>query len=142
MFTPERIPELQGTGELSGSNQKSRAIDLPFTFYFPHFVPPLGEGRLLGVCFSASCLGWIFCEGEKESTRDPPCGQSQNCCAILKFVAANFPAHDETGEGGETRSWSDDEPSAMIATAAMAGKHFHKREPRVKFRLVRCRRTR
>ena len=47
MFTPERIPELQGTGELPGSDQKSRPIDLPFAFCFPHFIPPLGEGRLL-----------------------------------------------------------------------------------------------
>jgi len=46
MFTSERIPELQGTGELPGSNQKSRPIDLPFVFYFPHFIPPLGEGIL------------------------------------------------------------------------------------------------
>ena len=53
MFTSERIPELQGTGELPGSNQKSRPIDLPIAFYFPHFVPPLGEGLLLGVWFSA-----------------------------------------------------------------------------------------
>ena len=44
MFTSERIPELQGTGELPGSYQKSRPIDLPFVFYFPHFIPPLGEG--------------------------------------------------------------------------------------------------
>jgi hypothetical protein len=49
MFTSERIPELQGTGELPGSNQKSRPIDLPFAFYFPHFIPPLGEGILLGI---------------------------------------------------------------------------------------------
>jgi hypothetical protein len=52
MFTPERIPELQGTGELPGSNQKSRPIDLPFVFYFPHFIPPLGEGILLGLVVS------------------------------------------------------------------------------------------
>jgi hypothetical protein len=67
MFTPERIPELQGTGELPGSNQKSRPIDLPFVFYFPHFVPPLGEGISLGIgCKqNAVFLGWIFCEGER-----------------------------------------------------------------------------
>jgi hypothetical protein len=67
MFTPERIPELQGTGELPGSNQKSRPIDLPFVFYFPHFIPPLGEGISLGIgCKqNAVFLGWIFCEGER-----------------------------------------------------------------------------
>ncbi len=47
MFTSERIPELQGTGELPGPDQKSRAIDLPFAFCFPHVVPPLGEGRFM-----------------------------------------------------------------------------------------------
>jgi hypothetical protein len=47
MFTSERIPELQGAGELPGPDQKSRAIDLPFAFCFPHVIPPLGEGRLL-----------------------------------------------------------------------------------------------
>ena len=47
MFTSERIPELQGTGELPGPDQKSRPIDLPFALYFPHFIPPLGEGRLM-----------------------------------------------------------------------------------------------
>jgi hypothetical protein len=72
MFTSERIPELQGTGELPGSNQKSRPIDLPFVFYFPHFIPPLGEGISLGIVCkqNAVFLGWIFCEGENESTRD------------------------------------------------------------------------
>jgi hypothetical protein len=67
MFTPERIPELQGTGELPGSNQKSRPIDLPFVSYFPHFIPPLGEGILLGIgCKqNAVFLGWIFFEGER-----------------------------------------------------------------------------
>lgn len=49
MFTSERIPELHGTGELPGSNQKPRTINLPFIFYFPHFIPPLGEGILLGI---------------------------------------------------------------------------------------------
>ena len=53
MFTTERIPELQRTGELLGSNQKSRPIDLPFAFYFPHFVPPLGEGNYSEFGFSA-----------------------------------------------------------------------------------------
>lgn len=48
MFTSERIPELQGTGELPGSNQKSCPIDLPFAFYFPHFFRPWGRGKLLG----------------------------------------------------------------------------------------------
>jgi hypothetical protein len=43
MFTSERIPELQGTGELPGSNQKSRPIDLPFVFYFPHLFHPWGR---------------------------------------------------------------------------------------------------
>jgi hypothetical protein len=52
MFTSERIPELQGTGELSGPNQKSRPIDLPFVLYFPHFIPPLGEGILLELVVS------------------------------------------------------------------------------------------
>jgi hypothetical protein len=47
MFTSERIPELHGTGELPGSDEKSRPIDLPFALYFPHFIPPLGEGRLM-----------------------------------------------------------------------------------------------
>ena len=62
MFTSERIPELQGTGELPGPNQKSRAIDLPFVFYFPHFIPPLGEGISLGIgCQSEHgfLFGWI-----------------------------------------------------------------------------------
>lgn len=59
MFTPERIPELQGTGELPGSNQKSRPIDLPFVFYFPHFIPPLGEGISLGIgCQQTSLAGF------------------------------------------------------------------------------------
>ena len=72
MFTSERIPELQGTGELPGPYHKSRPIDLPFVFYFPHFIPPLGEGISLGIgCKQNGCfLGWIFCEGENESTRD------------------------------------------------------------------------
>jgi len=47
MFTSERIPKLEGTGELPGPDQKSRAIDLPFAFCFPHVIPPLGEGRFL-----------------------------------------------------------------------------------------------
>ena len=80
MFTSERIPELQGTGELPGSDQKSRAIDLPFALYFPHFVPPLGEGNLMefGCQQKCGCLGWNFCEGENESTRDQRRGQSQS----------------------------------------------------------------
>ena len=78
MFASERIPELQGTGELPGPDQKSRAINLPFAFCFTHVVPPLGEGRLpeLVVSKNAVCRGWIFCEGENESTRDRWCGQS------------------------------------------------------------------
>ena len=62
MFTSERIPELQGTGELPGSNQKSRLIDLPFVFYFPHFIPPLGEGYHLELVVGNNTvfLGWIF----------------------------------------------------------------------------------
>ena len=85
MFTPERIPELQGTGELPGSDQKSRPIDLPFAFCFPHFIPPLGEGISLGIGLSAkhTCLGWVFCEGENESTRDRGCGQSQSLVQFL-----------------------------------------------------------
>ena len=79
MFTSERIPELQGTGELPGSNQKSRPIDLPIVFYFPHFIPPLGEGNIteIGCGKNLGFLGWIFCEGENESTRELRRGQSQ-----------------------------------------------------------------
>ena len=69
MFTSERIPELHGTGELPGPDQKSRAIDLPLAFCFPHVVPPLGEGSVLKLVVRKSVVaGWIFCEGEKEST--------------------------------------------------------------------------
>jgi hypothetical protein len=91
MFTSERIPELQGTGELPGSNQKSRPIDLPFVFYFPHFIPPLGEGYHLELVVGNNTvfLGWIFCEGENESTRDLRRGQSQ---IIVQFenLSASF----------------------------------------------------
>ncbi|HYM07603.1 MAG TPA: hypothetical protein VEU11_13670 [Terriglobales bacterium] len=92
MFTSERIPELQGTGELPGPNQKSRAIDLPFVFYFPHFIPPLGEGISLGIGWSKNTFffGWIFCEGENESTRDQRRGQSQIIVQFENLSAANF----------------------------------------------------
>ena len=94
MFTSERIPELQGTGELPGPDQKSRAIDLPVAFCFPHVVPPLGEGRFTGIWLSAkrSFPGWIFCEGEKESTRDRWCGQSPSSVQIsnsLREISAD-----------------------------------------------------
>ena len=60
MFTSERIPELQGTGELPGPYQKSRPIDLPFVFYFPHFIPPLGEGISLGIgCKQKRLFPWL-----------------------------------------------------------------------------------
>ena len=94
MFTSERVPELHGTGELPGPDQKSRPIDLPFALYFPHFIPPLGEGRLMELVVNKMqfCPGWIFCEGEKESTRDPGVRSIPNSCAILKFFAINFRA--------------------------------------------------
>jgi hypothetical protein len=68
MFTPKHIPELEGTGELSGTDQKSRPIDLPLTFFSTHLFPSLGEGRfrtLLPTC-NAVFVGWnFFVEGEK-----------------------------------------------------------------------------
>ena len=60
MFTSERIPELQGTGELPGPDQKSRPIDLPFAFYFPHFIPPLGGGKATElVCQQYAVFRWL-----------------------------------------------------------------------------------
>ena len=59
MFTSERIPELQGTGELPGPDQKSRPIDLPFVFCFPHFIPPLGEGRSLELVVGKTQFPWL-----------------------------------------------------------------------------------
>ena len=89
MFTSEPIPELQGTGELPGSNQKSCPIDLPFVFYFPHFIPPLGEGISLRLVVGVF-LGWIFCEGENESTRDQRRGQSQIIVQFENLSETNF----------------------------------------------------
>jgi hypothetical protein len=107
MLTPERIPELQGTGELPGSNQKSRPIDLPFVFYFPHFIPPLGEGISLGIgCKqNAVFLGWIFCEGER------------NLRAICGAVNPNFLCISKIGLREflrASREWRISEDSLLV----------------------------
>ena len=59
MFTSERIPELQGTGELPGADQKSRAIDLPFAFCFPHFIPPLGREDYWNLVAGKTQFSWL-----------------------------------------------------------------------------------
>jgi hypothetical protein len=84
MFTSERIPELQGTGELPGPDQKSRAINLPFDFCFPHVFHPWGREDYwnFGCRENAVSLAGFSGEGEKESTRDRWRGQSPSSVQI------------------------------------------------------------
>jgi hypothetical protein len=59
-------------------------------------------------------LGWIFCEGENESTRDLGRGQSQ---IIVQFenLSASFSMWGcDAGESVKTRYWSDAEHLGRI----------------------------
>jgi hypothetical protein len=88
MFAPEHVPKLQRPVELSGADEKSRSVDLPFAFCFAHFFHPWGEGINNGIGISAlsSCVGLeFFAEGEKESTRDRSRGQWQNFGAPVQI---------------------------------------------------------
>jgi hypothetical protein len=58
MLTTERITKLQWTCKLSRADEKSRPINLPLAFCFPHLVPPLENSRdCFPVCYAV--FGWL-----------------------------------------------------------------------------------
>ena len=78
---------------------------------------------------NAVFLGWIFCEGENESTRDLRCGQSQivvqfrNFSASLFVRVAKLENAGRLATGATMRPYQGRGPEELHRSCA---KHFHK----------------
>jgi hypothetical protein len=58
MFPAERVDEDERSGEPTGSDQESGAINLPWTGHFAHGLSPLNEDFALDLAVARSRLGY------------------------------------------------------------------------------------
>lgn len=103
VFTPQPIDKAERLGQLSGFDQKTRAIDIPFNR--SHVHPPLGEG--FQFWFQEQAVGWRNFSSRVNENLTAKRGRVNSQIMVQRDFSRNGRWRESSGaRGAQKASWT------------------------------------